>query len=52
MVVERMTDPNDAIAELVRDNGQLQDRVCDLEMHMCAIAAFQVVLLTLVAEGK
>jgi hypothetical protein len=46
-----MTDPAEAIAELVRDNGQLQDRVCELEMQVCALAAFQVVLLTLVAEG-
>jgi hypothetical protein len=47
-----MTDPAEAIAELVRDNGQLQDRVCELEMRVCALAAFQVILLTLVAEGR
>lgn len=47
-----MTDPNDAIAELVRDNGQLQDRVCDLEMRYVALAAAYAILLTCVQEGK
>jgi len=43
---------DEALAELIRDNGQLQDRVCNLEAQLIALAAFQTILLTLVREAK
>ena len=43
---------DEALAELIRDNGQLQDRICNLEQQLIALTAFQVILLTLVREIK
>ena len=47
-----MNDPHIALAEIMRDNAQLQARVNELEARICALAAALAILLTCVQEGK